>query len=173
MRSVLFITLVLLFPFTLAAQSDEVPGLSDYAWGFPIEVSESASFYSVELPLEVNQSVTDPELGDAGVYNSDGNPLPRMFEQAGDERELVVRSNPLPTLPLYETVDRRNDQNELLLEREGDSTQCNKQHNACLFADTSAGRNPLPVPTRTFARRHWYALVGACGGRTLWPAARI
>ena len=123
MRSVLFISLVLLFPFTLAAQSDEVPGLSDYAWGFPIEVSENASFYSVELPLEVNQSVTNPELRDAGVYNGDGNPLPRMFEQAGDDRELVLRSNPLPTLPLYVTVDRRNDQNELLLEREGDSTQ--------------------------------------------------
>ncbi len=112
MRPVLFITLVLLFPFTLAAQSDEVPGLSDYAWGFPIEVSENASFYSVELPLEFNQSVTNPELRDAGVYNGDGSPLPRVFEHAGDDRELVERSNPLPTLPLYETVDRRTDQNE-------------------------------------------------------------
>ena len=123
MRPVLLITCVLLVPITIGAQSAEIPALSDYAWGFPIEVSEDASFYSVELPLEVNQSVTNPALRDAGVYNSAGNPVPRMFKQAGDDRELVERSNPLPTLPLYETVDRRTDDNGLLLEREGDSTQ--------------------------------------------------
>jgi len=123
MRPVLLITCVLLVPITIGAQSAEVPELSDYAWGFPIEVSENASFYSVELPLEVNQSVTNPALRDAGVYNSDGNPVQRMFKQAGNDRELVERSNPLPTLPLYETVDRRTDDNGLLLEREGNSTQ--------------------------------------------------
>lgn len=125
MRPVLFVLCVLLFPVTIGAQdtSAAAPGLQDYAWGFLIEAGEDASFYSVELPLEVNQSVTDPELRDAGVYNSDGSPVPRMFEQAGKDRDLVERSNPLPTLPLYETVDSRPDENRLFIEREGDSTR--------------------------------------------------
>ncbi len=125
MRPVLFVLCVLLFPVTIGAQdtSAAAPGLQDYAWGFPIQAGEDASFYSVELPLEVNQSVTDPELRDAGVYNSDGSPVPRIFEQAGKDRELVERSNPLPTLPLYETVDSRPDENRLFIEREGDSTR--------------------------------------------------
>ena len=125
MRPVLFVLCVLLFPVTIGAQdtSAAAPGLQDYAWGFPIAAGEDASFYSVELPLEVNQSVTDPELRDAGVYNSDGSPVPRMFEQAGKDRDLVERSNPLPTLPLYETVDSRPDENRLFIEREGDSTR--------------------------------------------------
>ena len=127
MRPVLFFTCVLLFPITIGAQSSDTPAdapvLLDYAWGFLIEASENASFYTVELPLEVNQSVSDPDLRDAGVYNSDGRPVPRMFEQAGEDRDLVERSNPLPTLPLYETVDSRTDENRLLIEREGDSTR--------------------------------------------------
>ncbi len=127
MRPVLFVLCVLLFPITVGAQSGDTPaatpGLQDYAWGFPIEAGEAASFYSVELPLEVNRSVTDPELRDAGVYNSNGSPVPRMFEQSGRDREPVERSNPLPTLPLYEAVDSRTDENGLLIEREGDSTR--------------------------------------------------
>ena len=123
MRPALFISCALLLPIAIGAQSADVPELSDYAWGFPIEASESASFYSVELPLEVNQSVTNPALRDAGVYNSDGSPVPRMFEQVGDDRELIERSNPLPTLPLFETVERRTEENGLVIERDGDSTQ--------------------------------------------------
>jgi hypothetical protein len=127
MRTVLLFTCALLFPLAIDAQSGDTsadaPALSDYAWGFPIEVSEDASFYSVELPLEVNQAVTDPALRDAGVYNGDGNPVSRVFEQASDDTESVERSNPLPSLPLYDAVDTRKDEKGLGLEREGDSMQ--------------------------------------------------
>ena len=116
-----------LFPLAVGAQSGDTsadaPALSDYAWGFPIEVGEDASFYSVELPLEVNQSVTDPVLRDVGVYNGEGSPVPRMFQQAGDDTEPVERSNPLPSLPLYEAADSRADENGLAIQREGDSMQ--------------------------------------------------
>jgi hypothetical protein len=123
MRAVLFLACACLLPIAVGAQSVDVPEPSDYAWGFPIEISESASFYSVELPLEVNQSVTNSALRDAGVYNGGGSPVPRMFAQTGDDREPIERSNPLPTLPLFETVERRADEDGLVIEREGDSTQ--------------------------------------------------
>ncbi len=123
MKLILSVAGMLLLPISIAAQSTDAPALSNYAWGFPVEASENASFYSVDLPLEVNQSVTDPELRDAGVYNSDGDPVPRMFEQIDDDRELIERSNPLPTLPLYESADKRSDVDRLMIEREGDSTR--------------------------------------------------
>ena len=127
MRSVALLICVLLFPVAIHAQSGDTsadaPVLSDYAWGFPIDVSEDASFYSVELPLEVNQSVTDRALRDAGVFNGDGDPVSRVFEQADSVREPLERSNPLPMLPLYRAVDTRTDQDSLSLERDGDSMQ--------------------------------------------------
>ena len=127
MKALLLATLAALLPVTGAAQgadsSDDVPELSDYAWGFPIQSSETGSFYSVELPLEVNQSVTDPSLRDVGVFNSDKNPVSRIFVSAGDDEEPLERSSPLPALPLYEALDSRDEQKALSLEREGDSTQ--------------------------------------------------
>lgn len=116
-----------LLPFVGNAQSGDtsadVPQLKDYAWGFPIETGGPASFYTVELPLEVNQSVTDPALRDLGVYNSDGRPVSRMFERLRDDDERVERRRPLPALPLFELPDNRTDRKQLSIEREGDSTQ--------------------------------------------------
>lgn len=125
-RLVLFIIASLL-PFAGNAQSGDtsadVPQLNDYAWGFPIETGGPASFYSVELPLEVNQSVTDPALRDVGVYNSDGKPVSRTVVELRDEGERIERSSPLPALPLFELPDNRTDRNQLSIEREDDSTQ--------------------------------------------------
>lgn len=127
MKRILLVSFVLLFPVAGSAQSGEpaadAPKLLDYAWGFPIETGESASFYSVELPLEVNQSVTDASLRDVGVFNSNGKPVSRMFAEAGDDKERPERSSPLPALPLFETADDRAEPQRLSLEREGDSTQ--------------------------------------------------
>ena len=100
MKRLLILSCSLLLSFAADAQTSEtaaeLPALSDYAWGFPIRTSGNASFYSVELPLEVNRSVTDPDLRDAGVYNGDGKPVPRVFEQAsvGSKPRLPI---PRPT----------------------------------------------------------------------------
>jgi hypothetical protein len=62
-------------------------------------------------------------LRDAGVYNGNGKPVPRVFEQASVDEERTERSNPLPMLPLYRTAESRADENRLLIERDGDSTR--------------------------------------------------
>jgi len=127
MKRLLILSCSLLLSFAADAQTRdttvELPALSDYAWGFPIRTGDNASFYSVELPLAVNRSVTDPDLRDAGVYNGDGKPVPRVFEQASVDEERTERSNPLPMLPLYRTAESRADENRLLIERDGDSTR--------------------------------------------------
>lgn len=127
MQRLLTFSYALLLPFAAAAQSGdssaEVPALSDYAWGFSIETGEPASFYSVELPLEVNRSVTDPALRDAGVYNGEGKPVSRIFERPADDQDRIERSNPLPALPLYEVPGSGADGDRLSIEREGDGTR--------------------------------------------------
>lgn len=107
----------------VAAQTEEIPQPSDYAWGFPIRVSRDSSFYTIELPLEVNQSVTDPDLRDAGVYNADGEAVPRLFLPLNDEVEQVDYSQSLPFLPLAGTQEEATDEIRLIFERSGDDAR--------------------------------------------------
>ncbi|MBT8077956.1 MAG: DUF3999 domain-containing protein, partial [Gammaproteobacteria bacterium] len=107
----------------VAAQTDEIPQPSDYAWGFPIRVSRESSFYTIELPLEVNQSVTDPDLRDAGVYNADGDAVPRLFLPLNDEVERVDYSQSLPILPLAKAQEEAADEIRLIFERSGDDAR--------------------------------------------------
>jgi hypothetical protein len=106
-----------------ADDEQEVPQLSDYAWGFPITVGKESSFYSIELPLDVNQSVTDPELRDAGVYNASGTPVIRVFQQTSDDIDQTEHLEHLPTLPLFENFERSAEDVRLLFERDGDKTR--------------------------------------------------
>jgi len=125
MQRILILSCSVLLSIAAGAQTTgaatDLPVMSDYAWGFPIRIGENASFYSVELPLEVNRSVTDQELRDAGVYNGDGKPVPRVFEQVSMAEERTERSQPLPMLPLYAAGESRIDEDKLLLERDGGS----------------------------------------------------
>lgn len=121
MKRVILLPQLLLFALQTGAQSNDVPDLSAYAWGFPVQTQETSSFYAIELPLEVNQSVTDPELRDAGVFNGDGKPVPRLFTPVQEDVEHVERSNPLAMLPLYESG--RADEGQIVLQREGDSSE--------------------------------------------------
>lgn len=125
MRYLILILSTCLLAIPAMAQTDsgetKFPEMSDYAWGFPVVVQEEASFYSVQLPLDVNRSVTDPELRDAGVYNADGEPVPRLFQPASDDVEQIERTRQLPFVPLFtnsEAVD--NEGIKLLFERRGD-----------------------------------------------------
>ena len=102
------------------ANDPGVPGLNDYGWGFPVVTSQDANFYSVTLPLDVNRSVTDPDLRDAGVFNADGEPVPRIFLPAVDEVEQVERTRALPFVPLFSDIDVGEEDIRLLFERRGD-----------------------------------------------------
>jgi len=121
MHRFIIATLFISLSFAAGAQSTDAPDIADYAWGFPIRIPGTATFYSVELPLQVNQSVTDAELRDAGVYNGDGIPVTHLFAPASDNGEATERSSALPMLPLY--VSGRADEGQITLQREGDSTQ--------------------------------------------------
>lgn len=79
-----------------------LPGLDHYAWGFPVAAAtaEPASFYRVQLPLLVNQSATDAELRDLGVYNADGQAVPRVLTSSPDAVLEQERRFALPAAAL-------------------------------------------------------------------------
>lgn len=107
-------------------ESTPFPAMNDYAWGFPIDTPEAATFYTVELPLSVNRAVVDPRLRDAGVYNADGEPVPRLFRPTSDDVEQLERSRSLRFVPLYKTVGdavATADDVRLVFERDGDRTR--------------------------------------------------
>jgi len=106
-----------------AADEQKKPQLSDYAWGFPIATSGEASFYSIELPLAVNQSASDSALRDAGVFNAGGAPVMRVFRTRGADIDETEHLEPLPTLPVLQDSERSADDVRLLFERDGDKTR--------------------------------------------------
>ncbi|MDJ0654419.1 MAG: DUF3999 family protein [Xanthomonadales bacterium] len=103
-----------------AQDAPEVPDMSDYAWGFPVLADQEASFHAVELPLEVYQSVSDSLLRDAGIFNADGVPVPRVFRPNSKEVEQKEQLKSLPMIPLFENSEGSEEAIQLLFEREGD-----------------------------------------------------
>ena len=65
----------------------ELPGRGEYAFGFPLLTEGDSEFFTVDLPIAVYQSVADSALRDAGVFNADGQPVPRVFEHKPPEAE--------------------------------------------------------------------------------------
>jgi hypothetical protein len=83
----------------------DVPALGEYAYGFRIQLQESQSqpqdFNSIEVPLILYQSVSDPGLRDLGVYDAAGQPVPRVLQPrkqlpAKPEVTTILRTFALP-----------------------------------------------------------------------------
>jgi len=105
------------------AGAAEVPPRDDYAFGFPLQTGEDSEFFAVDLPLEVYQSVADPALRDAGVYNAEGRAVPRLFEQPEEEKGGPERRKTLTPVPLYGEATEDSEQLRLLLQRGADGTR--------------------------------------------------
>jgi len=106
----------------LALEAAELPGRDEYAYGFPLATSGDAEFFAVDLPLDVYRSVADPNLRDVGVYNAEGQPVPRRIERPaaveGSEQEIL-----LGLIPLYGERTEPSEQLRLLLLQEAGRTR--------------------------------------------------
>lgn len=67
-----------------AEEADIAPAAESYAYGWPIVPTAPADFYELELPLDVYRAVTDLSLRDLGVYNANGEPVPRLLSAPTD-----------------------------------------------------------------------------------------
>lgn len=101
-----------------AAISQELPSRDDYAYSFPLSIENDSEFFESDLPLQVYRSVSDSALRDAGVYNSQQQPVPRLFEQppVPDNKEESIRLDPVP---LNTNLSEQPEQLRLLLQQAG------------------------------------------------------
>ena len=72
---------VLLAAMSGLVMAAELPGRDEYAYSFGLALQGDSEFFTVDIRAEVYHSVSDPNLRDAGVYNADGQPVPRLIER--------------------------------------------------------------------------------------------
>ena len=130
---------------TLSAHSDELPGRDEYAYGFDLLTQGGSEFFSLSVPTAVYQSVTDPELRDAGIYNADGQPVPRIFEHPEVEDNDIERELPLGLVALHGEQAAQPEQLRILLRRTTTTTMLEvDEHSAsATAADERADNFPL------------------------------
>ncbi len=99
-----------------AAQTREVPGISDYAYLWPIALDSDNAFHAVELPLEVYESAADGRLRDLGVFNGGDEPVPRSIRAAAPVAVETERRLALRAIPLWENQAKKPEEIRLLLQ---------------------------------------------------------
>lgn len=108
---------MLMLGWNIQASGGDLPQGDDYAWGFELALQEGGDFYSVPVPLPVYQSVSDPHLRDAGVYNATGQPVPRLFVQPEPLDDSVETRIPLALVPVHGEQDEQADRLRVLLQQ--------------------------------------------------------
>lgn len=106
---------------SLHAADERLPGRDDYAYGFRLTTQGAAEFYALDMPLAFYRSVADSELRDAGVFNADGQPVPRQFEHRPPVETSIESTLVLGLVPLFGQQDNQPEQLRLLL-RSADGT---------------------------------------------------
>jgi len=114
---------LLLATITTMAIATELPARNEYAYGFDLAIQGGSGFFSVPVPLDVYRSVTDPGLRDAGVYNADGQPVPRLFEQPPGNENSIEQEITLALVPLYGQMAEQEEQIRLLLHQDATGTR--------------------------------------------------
>jgi hypothetical protein len=100
-----------------SALAQELPESGEYAYSFPLNLQDDREFFSLDVPLEVYRSVSDPTLRDAGVYNAGGQPVARLFERPANDDEDVEKQIRLGLVPLHGDEDQQPEQLRLLLQQ--------------------------------------------------------
>jgi hypothetical protein len=99
--------------------AQELPSADDYAYVFPLTVTGSTEFFELDIPVDFYRSVSDPSLRDAGVYNANGQPVPRIFEHPAGAENDVEEQITLGAVPLHVDGSEQPEQLRLLLQQAG------------------------------------------------------
>jgi hypothetical protein len=135
---------------SVALNAADLPGRDDYAYGFPLTAGEDSEYYTLELPLDVYRSVADPALRDIGVYNADGQPVPRLIERpdtdSADQEAVAEAEIALGLIPLYGRRAEPSEQLRLLLLQGGNTTRLELDTARPAASDPGANHAADPEP---------------------------
>jgi hypothetical protein len=82
------------------ATADDFPDAKDYAYGWKISPSDQADFYEFLIPLEVYESTADHQIRDLGIYNAEGDPIPKVVSLPPEDKSDIEYRLELTILPL-------------------------------------------------------------------------
>jgi hypothetical protein len=104
------------------ATADDFPDAKDYAYGWKISPSDQADFYEFLIPLEVYESTADHQIRDLGIYNAEGDPIPKVVSLPPEDKSDIEDRLELTILPLYENTPENPQNLKLLVEQENART---------------------------------------------------
>ena len=81
------------------------PKLDDYAQGIDIVAPSGLPLIEMTLPDAVYETVTRADLGDMGVFNADGQPVPHALCTALTHAEPTITEHSLPVLELRDAPE--------------------------------------------------------------------
>lgn len=105
-----------------AMAADEIPDRTDYAYLFPVQIERPAEYLSLEIPIELYRSVSDPALRDLGVYSADGQAVPRIVKRPDEQVEQIEHETRLGMVPLYGELEASQERLRLLMQRSAAGT---------------------------------------------------
>lgn len=77
------------------------PNLNDFAYGIPLEIVGDGAMYEVALPPELYKGVLRNDLGDACVFNGQGEIVPFALQKLTAEPPKPSPAVPLSFFPIY------------------------------------------------------------------------
>lgn len=101
------------------AISQDLPSADDYAYAFPLTAESGTEFFEVDVPVDFYRSVSDPSLRDSGVYNANGQPVPRILEHPAGAETETEKQIMLGAVPLHVDESEQPEQLRLLLQQAG------------------------------------------------------
>lgn len=93
----IFLLLLLFFSATVIA---EEPELEDFAYSMPIITDGNAPMYHLQIPEQVYNNTTQPELGDIRIFNRDKQRVPFVIRKPETQRTIQKFWVDLPVFPI-------------------------------------------------------------------------
>jgi len=123
--------------------AQELPSADDYAYVFPLSIADATEFFELDVPPDFYRSVSDPSMRDAGVYNANGQPVPRIFEHPAAAKNDIEQQVTLGAVPLHAGVSQQPEQLRLLLQQAGTGVSLKLE-------STEAGETPANRPLKAY-----------------------
>lgn len=124
MRYLLFTALVTLAVSPVAGKAQALPAAQDYDSSWAIETSGASNLYEIELPFPVYQATADINLRDVAVFDSQGEPVPRLLRspKTPDSSSTTVKTRKLKLFPVLSQGSQAPPAGKLMFQQSGEDT---------------------------------------------------
>lgn len=100
-----------------------LPSPQDFSASWEIQTQGDSNLYEIELPFAVYQAAHDPQLRDLGVFDGNGEPVPRILRTPkGPANRSTIRTAALKLFPVLSSGQQQLQAGKLVFQQSGDET---------------------------------------------------